>query len=445
MARPVQNFFKALVMGKNDFILSNTQYKRVLLTGQLCLIAFTANVLYIVFDLASGIYYSWPYQLACAGLILAGWGLNRMHKPVIGNMVLGIGINLTVYLFTSVEQISTGLYMFYIMIAVSAFAVFGYEHRGKAFFIAGLSIVFFFLTLFTPLDILPQEARSESYTQINLVFNFLVCIISSVLILNFMLKIHYRSEGALKKNERKIRLQNDELTKINSELDRFVYSTSHDLRAPLSSIRGLIQLTERENNITEIRHYISLMKTRITNLDKFITDISDYSRNSRTEIVRTRLQVRNVVRHVLEDLSFYPGSESVKVEVDVADDIFISSDVTRLQMVIGNLVSNAFKYYDPAKEERFIKISAQAQPRQEGDALAIVIEDNGIGISPDYAPRIFEMFFQAHEKSTGSGLGLYIVKETVEKLGGTIAVDSAVDKGSQFTIRLPGYQDPLIQ
>lgn len=441
MPRPVQKFFKALIMGKNDFILSNTQYKRVLLTGQLCLIAFTASILYIVFDLASGIYYSWPYQSACAGLILIGWWLNRKHKPVVGNMVLGIGINLTVYLFSSVEQISTGLFMFYIMIAVSAFAVFGYEDRGKAFFIAGLSIVFFFLTLFTTLNILPQEARSETYTRINLVFNFLVSIVSSVLILNFMLKIHHRSEGALKKNERKIRSQNDELTKINSELDRFVYSTSHDLRAPLSSIRGLIQLTEREKNVDEIRHYISLMKTRINNLDKFITDISDYSRNSRTEIVRTRLQVRNVVRHVLEDLSFYPGSESVNVEVNVADDVFISSDITRLQMVIGNLVSNAFKYYDPAKEERFIKISAQAQPRQEGDTLAIVIEDNGIGISPDYAPRIFDMFFQAHEKSTGSGLGLYIVKETVEKLGGTIAVDSAVDKGSQFTIRLPGYQD----
>ena len=441
MPRLFRNFFKAAIIRKNDFILSNTEYKRVLLTGQLCLIAFTASVLYIIFDLASGIYYSWPYQSACAGLILFGWWLNRLHKPVTGNMVLGIGINLTVYLFSTVEQISTGLYMFYIVIAVSAFAVFGYEHRVKALFIAGLSILFFFLTLFVPLDILPHEVQSEEYIRINQAFNFLVCVVSSVLIINFMLKIHYRSEAALKRNERKIRSQNDELIKINSELDRFVYSTSHDLRAPLSSIRGLIQLTERETSVDEIRLYISMMKTRINNLDKFITDISDYSRNSRTEITHTRLQVKNVVRHVLEDLSFYPGSESIKVEVDVADDVFISSDVTRLQMVIGNLVSNAFKYYDPAKEERFIKISAQAQPRDEGDTLAIVIEDNGIGIPADYAPRIFDMFFQAHEKYTGSGLGLYIVKETVEKLGGTIDVNSAVAKGSQFTVRLPGYQD----
>lgn len=443
MPRLFQNFAKTLIFGKNDFILSSTEYKRFRLTGQLCLVAFTVSILYIVFDLASGIYYAWPYQAGCAGVILFGWWLNRIRKSVPGNLVLGMGINLTVYLFSNVEQINTGLYMFYIVIAVSAFAVFGYEDRVKSFFIAALSIVFFFLTLFTTLDILPRQSYSESYIRINLVFNFLVCIISSTLIIQFMLKIHHRSETALKKNERKMRSQNDELTKINSELDRFVYSTSHDLRAPLSSIRGLIQLTERETNIDEIRLYISLMKTRINNLDKFITDISDYSRNSRTEIVRTRLQVRNVVRDVLENLSFYPGSESVKVEVDVADDVFISSDITRLQMVIGNLVSNAFKYYDPAKAERFIKISAQAQPRQEGEALAIVIEDNGIGISPDYAPRIFDMFFQAHEKSTGSGLGLYIVKETIEKLGGTIAVDSAVDKGSQFTIRLPGYPDPL--
>ncbi len=432
MSLSFQNLVKAIIFEKKDFILSNTQYKRILLTGQLSLISFTACLLYIAFDLAFGIYYAWPYQAACALIIMVGWYCNRIGKHALGIMIAGIGINLTVFVFSSIEHISTGLYMFYMTIAIGAFAIFGHEDRRKAMFIAALSIVFFFLTLFTKLDFLPRSTHGETYVRINLVFNFLVSCIASLLIIRFMLAIHHRSETSLIENEKKIVAQNEELTKINSELDRFVYSTSHDLRAPLSSIRGLILLTERESDPSEMKQYIAMMKTRVNNLDKFITDISDYSRNSRTEIVKISTPVKKVIRDVLENLRYYPGSDSVKIELNVPDELLIVTDPMRLQMVLGNLISNAFKYYDPDKEDCYIKISVTC----EDALLNLIIEDNGIGISPELVPRIFDMFFQAHEKSTGSGLGLYIVKETVQKLGGTIAVESAVNIGTKFTVKL---------
>jgi signal transduction histidine kinase len=248
-----------------------------------------------------------------------------------------------------------------------------------------------------------------------------------------MLGIHKRSENILVENEKKVVEQNQELSKINSELDKFVYSTSHDLRAPLSSVRGLIQLMERETDPEEIRLYIRLMKSRVDNLDKFITDISDYSRNSRVEITQAPVQVKECIGQVIDSLRFFPGSERVQMQLNVPDELSIVSDPMRLNLVIGNLVSNAFKYYDPGKDEHYLSISATVND----SALDLTFSDNGIGIVPERLSRVFDMFFQAHERSVGSGLGLYIVKETMEKLGGTVTARSAEGKGSTFVVHLP--------
>lgn len=434
MSRTFANLVKAIIFRKEDqYNLSYTQHKRILLTGQLCLISFFVVILYALFDYTFGIDYTWPYQLSCAAIIALGWYLNRIGHHTVASLMLGIGINLTVMIFSSLEQVSTGLYMFYITTAVGAYAVFGYEGRNKALLIAVMSIACFLIMVFVPFDILPRHSYTETYIAANLIFNFLVSLIACVTIIHFMLAIHQRSESILVDNEKKLVVQNQELIKINSELDKFVYSTSHDLRAPLSSVRGLIQLVERETDLDEIKLYVSLMKNRVDSLDKFITDISDYSRNSRTEVVRTPVQVKECIGSVIESLQFYPGSERVRMNLNIPEELSIVSDPMRLQLVIGNLVSNAFKYYDPGKKEHYLNISASVHD----SALDLTFSDNGIGIVSERLPRVFDMFFQAHEKSIGSGLGLYIVKETMEKLGGTIRVQSSEGKGSVFTLSLP--------
>lgn len=434
MSQTFANLVKAIIFRKGDqFSLSYTQHKRILLTGQLCLISFFVVILYALFDYTFGIDYTWPYQLSCAAIIALGWYLNRIGHHTVASLMLGIGINLTVMIFSSLEQVSTGLYMFYMTTAVGAYAVFGYEGRNKALLIAVMSIACFLIMVFLPFDILPRHSYTETYIAANLIFNFLISLIACVTIIHFMLAIHQRSENILVENEKKLVAQNQELSKINSELDKFVYSTSHDLRAPLSSVRGLIQLVERETNLDEIKLYVSLMKNRVDNLDKFITDISDYSRNSRTDVAHTPVHLKECIGSVLDSLRFYPGSERVQMKLNVPDELSIVSDPMRLQLVIGNLVSNAFKYYDPGKNEHFLNISASVHEA----ALNLSFSDNGIGIVPERLSRVFEMFFQAHERSIGSGLGLYIVKETIVKLGGTISVQSVEGKGSTFTVSLP--------
>jgi signal transduction histidine kinase len=111
----------------------------------------------------------------------------------------------------------------------------------------------------------------------------------------------------------------------------------------------------------------------------------------------------------------------------------LRSDATRVRIVLANLLSNAFKYSKPAKENAFIKIGSIRTPTH----IEIAIHDNGTGIDQQYLPKIFDMFFQANDNSEGSGLGLYIVKETLEKIQGEIRVQSEVGKGTEFVITLP--------
>lgn len=176
-----------------------------------------------------------------------------------------------------------------------------------------------------------------------------------------------------------------------------------------------------------------MMEGRLIRLDKFIKDISDYSRNSRLPLNIGEVNIKSFINDVLENLQFYPGAEKIKLEINVSDELTIQSDPTRMQILLGNLLSNAFKYRDRAKTDSFIKINAH----NNATHVDISIEDNGIGIHPDYVTKIFEMFFQGYEKSDGSGLGLYIVKETLEKIKGTISVETELEKGSTFKVTLP--------
>lgn len=418
---------------RTEFIPSHAQYKRQRLSRQLALVACAVCSLYILLDLNSGIYYTWPYEGACAILLLASYVLSRLGKFNTSNFLLGISINLTVFIFSSSEELWAGLSMLYIAVCIGALAVFGYEGRKKALGFIGMSICLFILQLVSGVEFIPRVQHAEQYLVGNYVVNFFTCLISSLLIIYSMVKINYRTESSLRANEEKMEGQNRELMKINSELDRFVYSTSHDLRAPLSSARGLIQIMEMTNDLEEIRNCIAMMKGRIENLDKFITDIAHYARNSRSEVSASQVSLKKTVREVLESLSFYPGAPEVRTELSIPDDLALYTDATRLRMVLANLVSNGFKYRDESKKERFLKISAIAL----GSQLEIQVEDNGIGIPKEHLVRIFDMFFQAHEKSVGSGLGLYIVKETVEKLQGTIGVRSEVGQSTRFTVTLP--------
>ena len=225
----------------------------------------------------------------------------------------------------------------------------------------------------------------------------------------------------------------NELVKRNFELDNFVYRASHDLKAPLNSVMGLISLIESEKPPAFVTNYIGLMKKSVTKLDGFIRDLTDYSRNTRLEITGIPLDFEELIKESLENLQHMENAEKVKINTRINQPFVFYSDAFRTSIVINNLISNALKYQDLKKEKQIIEIVADVfQTRVE-----IQIKDNGIGIPQLHQAHIFEMFYRASYQSFGSGLGLYIVKNAVDKLGGTISFESEEGKGTTFYVSLP--------
>jgi len=229
--------------------------------------------------------------------------------------------------------------------------------------------------------------------------------------------------------------QNKALKKTNAELDRFVYSTSHDLRAPLTSLLGLINIVDRNLPEAEAdqRERIGMMKQSVTKLDSFIEDIINYSRNSRTEIEKVDIHFEALVNESLQALKYMEGEHICKINVEVVQMGKFISDNKRILVNLNNLIGNAIKYHDKSKQNSYVTISIHS----DDSKATIKVEDNGIGIAEDKQLKIFEMFYRGTKFSQGSGLGMYIVKETLEKLNGTITLNSKINVGSTFAVSIP--------
>jgi signal transduction histidine kinase len=227
--------------------------------------------------------------------------------------------------------------------------------------------------------------------------------------------------------------QNDQLNKVNKELDQFIYSASHDLKAPLSSLLGLVLLSKSEKDHFMLQEYFERMEYSIQKLERHIKDIIYYAKNHQTEVHNEKVDLQKFIADILEQLKYQKLAAGVSLKINVLQTRSLYSDPMRLNMILFNLISNAFKYQDDAKLEKYIQISAIVHPA----SAQIIITDNGIGIEPQYQEQVFGLFFRASEKSTGSGLGLYIAKEAVEKLGGKIEITSELKEGTSFILTIP--------
>lgn len=241
----------------------------------------------------------------------------------------------------------------------------------------------------------------------------------------------------LKKNELSLLEKNNDLEKVNKELDSFVYRVSHDLRAPLTSILGLINVMRIEDDPVKLKEFIHYQEKSVKKLDKFIFDIISLSRNARQELDIKPISFETLFNKIFESQTYAIGSEYVDKQLDIDIQSTFYSDYARLNVVFSNLISNAIKYRDRRKEHQYVNVSISGN----NDECKIIITDNGIGIEDQYIDKIFNMFFRAHNEITGSGIGLYIVKETIEKLFGNLQVASKPKEGTTFTVVLPNLKE----
>jgi ligand-binding sensor domain-containing protein/signal transduction histidine kinase len=246
-------------------------------------------------------------------------------------------------------------------------------------------------------------------------------------------RINERLELLVNHRTKRLRLTIKELDKTVMELDRFVYSASHDLSAPLKSIRGLVNVGKLEKDYSRVNEYYQYIENSIDKLEKVIQSMVEFSRNSNLEVRSEPIILHGLVNEVLKTLTFWQEAGRIEFKIDIPDNIIIYSDYQRLKNIFQNMVSNSMKYADFDKPNPFIRFEYS----EKGDHHLITITDNGIGIAKENIDKIFHMYFRATQRSDGSGLGLYIVKETITKLGGEISVRSVFNMETSFLIKVP--------
>lgn len=178
-----------------------------------------------------------------------------------------------------------------------------------------------------------------------------------------------------------------------------------------------------------------MMKRSVTKLDGFIADILDYSRNARTQLSSQSINFDELIADVNENIRNMAEESECDLTFKIDQQHDFLSDKSRINMILNNLISNGIKYRDHKKSNPFVNVRVQVS---DGHAV-LEVEDNGIGIADSDKLRIFGMFERASSQSIGSGIGLYIVKETVEKMNGSVTVHSS-SEGSKFVVKLPSMK-----
>lgn len=239
-----------------------------------------------------------------------------------------------------------------------------------------------------------------------------------------------------KATELELRLQNEELVKINNELDNFVYSVSHNLRAPLSTVMGLLNLARQQlPGKDEWESYVEMIGTSISKLDDTLKEILEYSRNARNEIGSEEINFEEIAAVSFEKQRYLEGFDQIEKSVAVRCENGFHSDAYRIGVIVNNLISNSIRYMDVEKPQKTIEIRVVSTLQ----GVRLTIEDNGVGIVSEIKDKVFNMFFRGSVRSDGAGLGLYIVREMVSKLNGSVQLESEPGKGTCITVDLPDF------
>jgi PAS domain S-box-containing protein len=230
-----------------------------------------------------------------------------------------------------------------------------------------------------------------------------------------------------------IRHMEEELKTRNAELDNFVYKVSHDLRAPLTSVLGLVHLSQMAGNTDSPLDYLKRIGAQVQQLDTFISDVLSHSKNLKMDVKIEQVELASMVKKAFADLSYLEGADQVTYTIQESGGS-LYSDPWRLSEVVRNLVSNSIKY---RKETGDTQVTVRIETTTT--QCTLVFSDTGQGIESDKLPQIFEMFYRASNRAQGSGLGLYIVKNAIDRLQGKLQVESVWRTGTTFTIQIPNH------
>jgi signal transduction histidine kinase len=265
----------------------------------------------------------------------------------------------------------------------------------------------------TNYDLIPKlggitTAQLEIFGIINFSIIFLTMPFLIILIINTYIK----SEREIQIYAQNLQQQNADLLTINASLEQFSYVVSHDLRSPIASMQAILNLSKTETNLENLREYQKFQEISLKKLDEFVTDILHYSKNTKTEITYTKINFKEYLQEVITQHRYDDNSAAVKISIEIDQKADFYTDIYRMGIIFNNLIANALRYSDLKKQQPNLLIKGFCN---ENNAIISFI-DNGIGIEKEYLEKIFDIFYRANTHAKGTGIGLYLVREYLQKI-----------------------------
>jgi len=219
----------------------------------------------------------------------------------------------------------------------------------------------------------------------------------------------------------------------NELIDRFMESCSHDLRAPVASIKGLVQIAEHYPHTQEIDECLHMIYDSAEKMEKMLRSFQEFLVTSHYIKKAVEANCEELIDTVLEPFMSTIDRIGIKLvkNIQVADPWHI--DRYSFSLILKHLVSNAITYQDPIKANKEISIHVLANQRY----TILQVNDNGLGIPKELQPKLFQPFFRGHETSSGLGMGLFQVSKLIENAGGHLLFTSNEQEGTTFSVTIP--------
>jgi signal transduction histidine kinase len=411
-----------------------SELKRILITLQFVHVTILGLLVFAFMDAWFGLPFNFTLDLVALAFFLGALYLIHRHYLKKSKYVIFVTTNAVLFLTASSQGLNAGSGFIFFPIITGIFTLFSYREWRAILFCVSITTGTFLLLELTDYSYLNSSDLPPAYQYLSYLTNFFISILMVGYFTYSHARANARTENKLKRLNLRLHSQNRQLKKTNTELDSFVYKASHDLRSPLTSLLGLIAISRLESDLEKLKAYGELQEKLIRKLDTYIQDILAISRNSNQDLRREVIRFDQLMEQSLEQLHYLEQYARIEKIIHLPETgTSFYSDAPRISIVLNNLLANAMRYADLAKERPYFQLDIRITSQQ----AVIELTDNGIGIEDKHLKHIFQMFYRATDKTPGSGLGLYIVGEVVEKLGGSIEVTSQEGKGTRFLICLP--------
>ncbi|WP_144266351.1 PAS domain S-box protein [Pontibacter ummariensis] len=244
------------------------------------------------------------------------------------------------------------------------------------------------------------------------------------------------AQEQLKRTNNELNQKNRELTQTNADLDNFVYTASHDLRAPIINLEALLQVLEEDltrDTVVEVSGLLGMMKGSVSRFKKTIEDLTDISKTKKSQAeTKENIILSELMEEIRESVQELVNISGVTITGGFSEVPHFLFPRKNLRSLVYNLVSNGVKYRSAARPS-VVKVSTA----RIGGMVRLRVQDNGLGVAVENKEHLFGMFKRFHDHVEGSGVGLYIVKRIVENANGYIEVDSKLGSGTTFDVYLP--------